>query len=202
MVYGRSAGGEEVGFPQTPSLVEQAQKLAAARACNQTINRAVVTPEGLGLYFRNRQMMTELPATAAPQYRRVYGFVGGFAEESKSRWPDLGLLFTIVLKIPFFFSDSTSSCESSGEFHFSHVWVRVLAFSTLFCGDQQNTPFRAGEPVCGVLESVTPEKGEKHPIAMLVGWDFTTCQECPHIRALDSIVLSTAPNDTRSKKWL
>ena len=176
-VYGKASNGTEISFPQTPSLVAQAKALAVARAFKKNINYAVVVPEHWELFFRKNQVMLELPDFATNQYRRIYGFVGGCVEDVKSRGPDLGLMFNVVLKMPFFFSKGSGPAEDSGEFHCSHVWVRVLAFSNLFCGKEQYTPFRAGEPVVGIIESTTPKKGEKHPSAMLVGWDFVSYSE-------------------------
>ena len=182
MVYGKSADGQEISFPQCPTLVGQGQALAVARAHKKNINRAIVIPEGWELWYRGTQVMLELPNTATPQFRRVFGFVGGCVEDTKSRGPNMGFMFNIVLKLPFYFAGSQKECEDNGEFHCSHVWTRVLAFSNLFCGRDQFTPFRAGEPVVGIIESTTPKKDssgmvEKHPSAMLVGWDFTKYEE-------------------------
>ena len=177
MVYGKSSGGQGIAFPQRPSLVSQAKVLALARAHETCFGRAIIVPDGWELRQRKTQVMIELPKTATPQFRRVFGFVGACTEDNKSRGPNMGFMFSIVLKLPFFFACSQSACEENGEFHCSRVWTRVLAFSNLFCGRAQYNPFRDGEPVVGVIESTTPKKGEKHPSAMLVGWGFASYQE-------------------------
>ena len=84
-VFGKAAGGAEISFPVTPSLVGQAKSLSIARAYKKNINRAVVIPAGWDLYYRKNDIMIELPATATPALRRVYGFVGACSEESKPR---------------------------------------------------------------------------------------------------------------------
>ena len=67
--------------------------------------------------------------------------------------------------------------DAGGEFHCSHVWSRTFAYSRLFCGDDELTSWRVGEPVCGVLESITAKEKGAIASSMLVGWAFTTFQE-------------------------
>ena len=64
----------------------------------------------------------------------------------------------------------------------SHVYVRTLAYSALACMSSSATPFRVGEPICGVLEACGKKeklKGGKMKelSTMLVGWEFCSFQE-------------------------
>ena len=91
-------------------------------------------------------------------------------------------MFTVVLKLPFYFSDDALGADLNDEwylgptakfafldskksrFHislskmllrppFSHVFVRTLAYSALMCSSSSAAAFLVGEPICGVLEA-------------------------------------------------
>lgn len=162
-----------------PTVIGQARALAAARVYGTDPGLAVLIPHGWRFSTRRKDnnMMLILPDTVTPRLHRVYGYVCA-CSDSDTRSSMTPYLFNIVLKIPFKFAGDESCAKVAGETQDSWVYARVLAWSSLGCFEETQSPlnsFRHGEPVCGIVEVVNPK--DPIPSAMLVGWTFCSFQE-------------------------
>ena len=71
--YGKSKAGEEICFPQCPTLRAQAQALAKARVDGTDPFRALTFPEEWKAGERGNQYMIELPPAVVSRFNRVWG---------------------------------------------------------------------------------------------------------------------------------
>ena len=105
----------------SPSLLRQARQLALARVNKTELDKAVLLPRDWSLVTRNSQVVIELPESVAHRFRRVYGFVSG-ATLTESSGTGSPLQFTVVLKLPFYFSGSVARAEENHEWDVELTW--------------------------------------------------------------------------------
>ena len=174
---GHYKSGQEWIDPSCPTLVAKAQALAKARVPKTDPLKALIISESWPGGHRGNQFFVEFPPSVAARMRSVYGFTASCTCEKSSGTPTPFLL-NVVLEVPFRFSEGRSSSDDRWEFAGGRVYVRALAFITLYCDRKPWISFRHGEPAYGILESKhNPQKPEPHPSSMLVGWHFSTFGE-------------------------
>ena len=122
MVWGKSSAGVAMTQCSRPSLIRQARDLALARVNKTEFGRAVLVPEGWTLLNRDIQVVLELPPSATPVSAGCTdSCLGRCYRALLEQQP---LQFTIVLKLPFYFSGSVSSDEANHEWDVELIWAK------------------------------------------------------------------------------
>ena len=208
--YGKSKGGVEISFPSCPTVRAQAQALASARVKKTDPMLALIIPESWNAGERGNQYMVEVPPDVSSRFSRVWGVMAACSDTESYNTPT-PYQFNIVLKLNFRFSEDRAQADNTldiqmrcipkikffdrGEFADSHIYVRTLAYSGLYCDDIPWCSFRRGDCVTGVIECAhDPKKPEIHPSSVLVGWKFTTFAELPLKTRLKELFFPKKPS--------
>ena len=140
---GKSAGGADIPQPQCPTLVGQAEDLAATNVDKTNAFRARVIHERWGGGQREDRFAADSPPSAVPRRLRIYGFIEN-CQRNEIRYAD-GFLLNIAPELPDIFSESPAGSDGGGEIADVHCGVRTLYFTNLMCSETPAISFR----MCG-----------------------------------------------------
>ena len=138
---GRSLSARAPRFPP-------GRDVALARSQKTELDKAALIPHGRELAKRENQIAPEI--TAAPRFRRVYGFISGAALASSSG-TGRPLQFAVVLRLPCYVSGSVSRSRENRERGAIWAYGRTWACAPLACRGAPALSWRSGGPISGVI---------------------------------------------------